>query len=64
MMFCKKLFFFLAFFIIGCLTLYYGFSVSQSEDYEKINNIPWSWLMLIGLIIMVFSAFKIVKYRK
>lgn len=57
----KKLFFYLAIFIIGCILLYYGFSVSQS-GFDKVNNVPWSWIMLVGVLLMIFSGYKIIKY--
>lgn len=56
----KKLFFYLAIFIIGCILLYYGFSVSQS-GFNKVNNIPWSWIIIAGIIMMIFAGFKIIK---
>ena len=48
-------------FIIGCILFYYGYSVACCQDIEKLNNIPWSWIMLIGLFIMIFTGYKLIK---
>lgn len=48
-------------FIIGCFMIYYGYSIACCQDLEKINNIPWSWIILIGLFIVIFTGYKLIK---
>lgn len=47
-------------FIIGCCLIYYGFYIANCKD-ERINTIPWAWLFLIGIIISIFSSYRLIK---
>lgn len=48
-------------FIIGCIMIYYGYNIACCQDIKKINNIPWSWIILIGLFIVIFTGYKLIK---
>ena len=41
--------------------IYYGYSIACCQDLEKINNTPWSWIILIGLFIVIFTGYKLIK---
>lgn len=60
-MICSKQILYYIVFIIGCILIYYGFSVSQNGYNKQLNEMPWSWIIIIGIIIVVVSGYKIVK---